>query len=181
MRVVFVATPFAGAIAENVRYARACMLDSLSRDEAPCVPQLLYPQVLGGDAHQRTKMRAGVSVLKRCEALAVYCDHGIEPLRPFMAIAESNGIPVERRILGESRVDLEPGPEPPPSETSTNVADLGGLAVKNPEPFEDSLDAGVLTRDVIREGAATAQDHYESELPDDEDDEPPRGPILGSA
>lgn len=51
-RRVFVASPYAGDVARNERYARACMVDSLARGEAPFVPHLLYTQLLDGVEHK---------------------------------------------------------------------------------------------------------------------------------
>jgi hypothetical protein len=46
MNLVILESPYAGDMERNVRYARACLLDSLQRGEAPIAPHLLYPQVL---------------------------------------------------------------------------------------------------------------------------------------
>lgn len=50
MRLVIIESPYAGptpeAVAANVAYARACLLDSLLRGEAPIASHLLYTQVL---------------------------------------------------------------------------------------------------------------------------------------
>lgn len=45
-RLVILESPFAGDVEANVAYARACLLDSLSRGEAPIASHLLYTQVL---------------------------------------------------------------------------------------------------------------------------------------
>ena len=44
MRRVILESPYAGDIERNVRYARACVADSLSRGEAPIASHLLYTQ-----------------------------------------------------------------------------------------------------------------------------------------
>lgn len=46
MRLVLIESPYAGAVAANLAYARKAMLDSISRGEAPMASHLLYPQVL---------------------------------------------------------------------------------------------------------------------------------------
>lgn len=43
---VIVESPYAGDIELNTAYARACLLDCFSRNEAPFASHLLYPQVL---------------------------------------------------------------------------------------------------------------------------------------
>ena len=44
MKLVVIESPYAGQIARNVEYARACMADSLRRGEAPIASHLLYTQ-----------------------------------------------------------------------------------------------------------------------------------------
>ena len=44
MRRVIIESPYAGDVEANVKYARECMRDSLSRGEAPIASHLLYTQ-----------------------------------------------------------------------------------------------------------------------------------------
>lgn len=44
MKLVILETPFAGDTERNIRFARACMRDSLLRGEAPFAGHLLYTQ-----------------------------------------------------------------------------------------------------------------------------------------
>jgi hypothetical protein len=44
MRLVVVESPYAGNVARNVEYARACMADCLRRGEAPFASHLTYTQ-----------------------------------------------------------------------------------------------------------------------------------------
>jgi len=44
MQLVFIESPFAGDVDTNIRFARACMRDSLGRGEAPFAIHLLYTQ-----------------------------------------------------------------------------------------------------------------------------------------
>ena len=46
MKLVILESPYAGDVEANVVYARACLLDSLRRGEAPIASHLLYTQVL---------------------------------------------------------------------------------------------------------------------------------------
>ena len=46
MKLVILESPYAGDVEANVAYARACLLDSLRRGEAPIASHLLYTQVL---------------------------------------------------------------------------------------------------------------------------------------
>jgi hypothetical protein len=99
-RRVFVASPYAGDIARNERYARACMADSLARGEAPFVPHLLYTQVLpedGGEGRRRG-LEAAKVMLGGCDLLAVYDDLGVSSgMAGEIAHAERLGLAIERR------------------------------------------------------------------------------------
>ena len=44
MKLVLLETPYAGAVATNIAFARACMADCFSRGEAPFASHLLYTQ-----------------------------------------------------------------------------------------------------------------------------------------
>jgi hypothetical protein len=79
MKLVLIESPYAGNTALNERYARAAMLDSLARGEAPFASHMLYPQVLDdSDPAERAQgMAAGFAWGQRAELVAVYLDLGI--------------------------------------------------------------------------------------------------------
>lgn len=75
-------SPYAGNVLQrwlNVRYARACMRDSLLRGERPMVSHLLYTQALcDRDPLERSiGIRAGLAWGDVAEATVVYRDRGI--------------------------------------------------------------------------------------------------------
>ena len=79
MRLVVIESPYAGDVVENLRYARACLLDALRRGEAPLASHLLYTQVLN-DADPVARalgMAAGFNWNDCADAVAVYTDRGI--------------------------------------------------------------------------------------------------------
>jgi len=99
---VFIASPLAGHMTDNILYARLCLTNSLIRGEAPFAPHLLYPQVLDDcDEHERKLgINAGLEWLRRCELLAVYVDRGVSAgMRTEIAEAERLRIPTERRQI----------------------------------------------------------------------------------
>ena len=81
MKRVYLASPYAGDVERNVRYAIRALADCLAREEAPFAPHLLYtlPGVLvDGDPDQRSLgMDAGDAWAKVADALVVYADLGI--------------------------------------------------------------------------------------------------------
>lgn len=109
MKLVIIESPYAGDVKSNVRYARACLKDSLSRGEAPLASHLLYtqPGVLKDKIPgERTKgIDAGHAWLSKTQLLAVYMDRGISPgMKKGIALAAKLGIMVVYRSIenGES-------------------------------------------------------------------------------
>lgn len=81
MKLVVIESPYAGNVALNLRYARACMRDCLLRGEAPFASHLLYTQecVLDDKVQEERLigMQAGFYWGKKAELTAVYTDLGI--------------------------------------------------------------------------------------------------------
>lgn len=102
-RLVFIASPLRGDVERNQSYARACMLDALSRGEAPFAPHLLYPQVLDpANAEQDAQaIHAALLWLEHAAGvLVVYRDLGVtEGMKTEIALAERLGITVVYRVL----------------------------------------------------------------------------------
>src|SRR5690606_36634803 len=78
-KLVLIESPYAGDIDRNVRYAKACMRDSLSRGEAPYASHLLYTQVLDDAApeQRRQGIEAGFAWGRHAELVAFYVDFGM--------------------------------------------------------------------------------------------------------
>jgi hypothetical protein len=83
MRVVLIESPYAGDVDKNIKYARACMRDSLDRGEAPLAMHLLYTQTgILNDAVPEERdwgIAAGMAWGKYAEITAVYSNLGITP------------------------------------------------------------------------------------------------------
>lgn len=102
MRLVIVESPYAGDVAENERYARACLADCLRRGEAPLASHLLYtqPGVLRDDVlgERALGIAAGFAWAAKADATVVYHDRGVTPgMIKGIEHAESSGRPVEYR------------------------------------------------------------------------------------
>lgn len=101
-RLVILESPYAGDVEANVAYARACLVDSLSRGEAPIASHLLYTQVLDDtDPLQRDMgIAAGLAWRFVAHASVVYVDRGISSgMRHGIDLAHEEGITVEYRSL----------------------------------------------------------------------------------
>lgn len=105
---VFIASPLRGNIERNQRYARAAMLDSLERGEAPFVPHLLYDQVLDDAVpeQRRQAIDAALGMLDGCELLAVYMDFGISSgMQGEIERAQARNMDVAYRFLPQRLVE----------------------------------------------------------------------------
>ncbi|QDH85102.1 hydrolase [Gordonia phage Dardanus] len=105
LKLVAIESPFAGDQERNVAYARAALLDSLKRGEAPIASHLLYPQVLDDDmkAERIQGMAAGFAWNLHADVVAVYYDLGIsDGMQAGIREAQRAGTPIEYRVLAES-------------------------------------------------------------------------------
>lgn len=104
MRRVILESPYAGDVAANEQYARACVRDSLSRGEAPLASHLLYtqPGILDDTiAEERSwGIEAGLAWGCLADATVAYVDRGISRGMAYgIECAEREGRPVEIRRL----------------------------------------------------------------------------------
>ena len=81
MKKVIIDSPYAGDIERNINYARACLKDSLNRNEAPLASHLLYTQdgVLddGIKAERMQGINAGLAWLEVVNLHVFYIDYGM--------------------------------------------------------------------------------------------------------
>lgn len=106
MRRVVVESPYAGDIAANLAYGRACIRDCLLREESPVASHLLYTQegILDDlDPVERAQgINAGHAWMHGAHAVVVYTDRGISSgMDAGIKAASFHGIPVEYRKLPE--------------------------------------------------------------------------------
>jgi hypothetical protein len=109
VRLVILESPYGSSdkrrLARNIRYARACLRDSLIRGESPLASHLLYTQegvLLDANPTERELgIAAGLAWVCRADATVVYTDIGVsEGMRQGIARARTFGRPVEERTLG---------------------------------------------------------------------------------
>ena len=104
MKLVILESPYAGDIERNVRYARACLRDCLTREEAPIASHLLYTQegVLDDDDPYERNMgiEAGLAWTKVAEKTVVYMDLGISRgMQGAIDRAQEENRPLDYRSL----------------------------------------------------------------------------------
>lgn len=107
MKLVVVESPFAGNVIENVRYARDCMRDCLTRDEAPFASHLLYPQILDDNvpAERRLGITCGDAWREHAGMIVFYTDRGWS--KGMLAAWDyvcANHLPFDIRSLGGTAV-----------------------------------------------------------------------------
>ncbi|MEJ5026395.1 hypothetical protein [Brucella anthropi] len=100
--LVIIESPYSGDVARNTEYARACLLDSLRRGEAPIASHLLHTQVLDDlrPDERELGIEAGLEWYRVAEKCVVYENFGISRgMAEGTARARSYGVPVEYRRL----------------------------------------------------------------------------------
>jgi hypothetical protein len=114
MRRVILESPYRGIDPEetavNVRYAKACMLDSLRRGESPLASHLLWPGILddADPAERAAGIAAGLAWGPVADATVVYVDRGISPgMMQGIVRAHNEGRPMERRKLADLTAHAE--------------------------------------------------------------------------
>lgn len=106
-RLVIIESPYAGDVARNLAYLRACLHDSLRRGEAPMASHGLYtqPGVLKDDVPQQRALgiAAGLAWGAVASATVVYTDLGITTgMRQGIEAAHAAGRTVVHRSLGHA-------------------------------------------------------------------------------
>lgn len=104
MPLVIIESPFAGDIERNIKFARACVHDSLSRGEAPLASHLLYTQegILKDDVPEERSwgIEAGLAWGKKANKTVVYTNLGISRGMQFgIQRAKEEGREIEYRKL----------------------------------------------------------------------------------
>ena len=108
-RLVVIESPYAAptpeGIAANVEYAKACIRDSLMRNESPYASHLLFPQhgILDDSAPDERElgMLAGFAWGDVADVRVAYVDRGISNgMARAIKRSEQIGQPVEYRKLG---------------------------------------------------------------------------------
>nr|WP_313709210.1 hypothetical protein [Brucella intermedia] len=100
--LVIIESPYSGDVARNTEYARACLLDSLRRGEAPIASHLLHAQVLDDMRPDERELgiEAGLAWYRVAEKCVVYEDLGTSGgMITGIRRAKQFGVPVEYRRL----------------------------------------------------------------------------------
>lgn len=104
MKLVILESPFAGAVQQNVHYARLCLRDSLLRGESPIASHLLYTQESVLDdlipAERSLGIAAGLAWRSVAHKAVFYVDRGWSSgMLAAKAKYDEEGFPYEIRKL----------------------------------------------------------------------------------
>ena len=98
MKLIYVASPFAGDIEKNIEYAKQACRFVLNQGNAFFCPHLLYLQVL--DDNNSEERRLGINIgkefLSKCDELWVFGEHVSQGKFEEIEFARGIGIPIKR-------------------------------------------------------------------------------------
>lgn len=96
--LVYIASPFAGDMEENIKRAKGYCKLAVSRGCIPLAPHLHYPQFMDdGDRQQRELgLRFAVILLGKCDELWVFGSRISSGMAAEIAKARSRGMPIRR-------------------------------------------------------------------------------------
>ena len=98
MKLIYVASPYAGDIEQNTEFARKACRHVMSEGHAFFAPHLLYPQLLDDSKPQERQagLDMGLAMLPRCDELWCYGDRISFGMHLEIEEAVRLGIPVRR-------------------------------------------------------------------------------------
>ena len=98
MKLIYVASPYAGDIEQNTEYARRACRHVMNEGHAFFAPHLLYPQLLDDSNPQERQLglNMGLAMLPRCDELWCYGDRISYGMHLEIEEAVRIGIPVRR-------------------------------------------------------------------------------------
>ena len=101
-KLVYIASPYAGDVENNMAFARAACRYAIEQGCTPVAVHLLYPQLLNDSISEERELgiRLGIRVLKACEELWLCGERISTGMRTEYQEAKALGIPV-RRIAGQ--------------------------------------------------------------------------------
>ena len=104
MKLIYVASPYAGDIEQNTEFARKACRHVMNEGHAFFAPHLLYPQLLDDSNPQERQagLDMGLAMLPRCDKLWCYGDRISHGMHLEIEEAVRIGIPVRRVMEQEN-------------------------------------------------------------------------------
>lgn len=100
MKLIFVASPYAGDVEKNIEYAKEACRYVLNEGNAFFCPHLLYPQILDDNILEERKLgiKMGKEFLNQCDELWVFGKNITNGMFEEIEFARRKGILI-RRIM----------------------------------------------------------------------------------
>ena len=97
-KLVYIASPYAGDVETNVRFAKAACRYAIGQGAMPVAAHLLYPQIISDDIPEEREagLRMGLRVLEACDEIWLCGGRITQGMRVELATAESFELPVRR-------------------------------------------------------------------------------------
>ena len=98
MKLIFVASPYAGDVEKNIEYAKEACRHILNEGHAFFCPHLLYPQILDDDNMEERDIgiKMGKEFLNKCDELWVFGNHISNGMFKEIEFARNKNIPIKR-------------------------------------------------------------------------------------
>lgn len=165
-KMVYIASPYAGEVERNVRFAKAACLFAMRQDCTPVAVHLLYPQLLDDSdpAQREAGVRMGLRVLEACDELWLCGDRISRGMSAELTAAKRLGIPV--RQIPESEITEVISMEQKYGVWAVrSAASICGAAEawlkENGEPLRfDTMEQAAEYAEKLNAGICTANVHY---------------------
>ena len=95
MPVVYVCSPYAGDVAENIRKTRAYCRYTVDRGCIPLAPHLYLPQFLDEESERELALFMDIALLSRCVELWVFGDVISAGMEKEIQYAQRKGKPIQ--------------------------------------------------------------------------------------
>ena len=103
MKVIYVASPYAGDIEQNTAFAKEACRHVMNEGHAFFAPHLLYPNLLreSEPAERQAGLDMGIAMLQSCDELWCFGDHISQGMMSEIEEAQRLSIPTRRVMKQE--------------------------------------------------------------------------------
>lgn len=110
MKLIYIASPYAGDINKNVAFARSACRYAIDQGHTPIAVHLLYPQMLDDSdpAERETGLRLGRRVLESCDELWMCGSTTSQGMLAELEAAEDLGLTIQH--ISHEQITGEPAP-----------------------------------------------------------------------
>lgn len=104
MKLIYVASPYAGDVEKNIAFAKRACHHAMEQGHAFFAPHLLYPQMLNDadPTERQAGLFMGLTMLSRCDELWCYGDRISHGMHLEIEEADRLGIPIRRVMEQEN-------------------------------------------------------------------------------